>query len=297
MRRWLEDRARGALTAATLGVVVAVALAGGVAIAVEGLTRTGMWRSTYGSADPLVVLAIGSDLGPPMRPGNPAEGLADGIHLFVVDTATHRMTVVDIPRDSAIGGTKVNAHLVRGGPARVEAELEAWTGLAIDFWVMGSFQSVTAVVQTMGGVGVEVPQVMVDPYSGSDLQPGPQVLGPEQALAFTRNRRSLADGDIGRSRNQTRLMLSALAQLQAASATNIRAVVDVVGTVLEHTASSIPPGEMLPLAMTALAIPPENIEQVTITGPFGFIGPASVIYPQPGDLFVRLNQGQIGPAQ
>jgi LCP family protein required for cell wall assembly len=288
----VEDPVAGGAAGGGAGVrrVVALAvavllLAAGAAAAVDGLVVSGSWRSGYRSADPLVVLAVGSDQGPPYRPGNPAEGLADGIHLFVVDTAGHRMTVVDIPRDSAIGGTKVNAHLVAGGPERLAAEVAAWSGLPIDFWVMGSFQSLTAVVQTMGGVAVDVPQVMVDPYSGSDLQP----------LAFARNRRSLADGDIGRSRNQGRLMLAALGQLQASGAADVRRVVDVVGTLREHTASNIPVGEVLPLAMTAMAIPPDRIEQVTLSGPFGTIGTGSVIYPQPGDLFVRLGQGDIGP--
>ena len=160
---------------------------------------------------------------------------------------------------------------------------------------MGSFQSLTAVVQTMGGVTVDVPQVMIDPYSASNMQPGPQVLGPEQALAFSRNRRSLSDGDIGRTRNQTRLMLAALSQLQTAGLRDIRPVMDVVGTLREHTASNIPHGEMLPLAMTALAIPAEHIEHITLSGPFGFIGPASVVHVRPGDTFQRLSAGQIGP--
>ncbi len=292
----------GRLARRVAGVVVGAAatvlvLGLAVALAVTGLVRSGEYRRGYASDDLLVVLAIGSDIGPPYRPGNPAEGRADGIHLFVVDTAARRMTVVDLPRDLAIGGGKVNAHLARGGPERLEAQLEAWSGLAIDFYAMGSFQSLTAVVETLGGVQVDVPQRMLDAFSGSDLQPGPQVLGPVQALAFTRDRKSLADGDIGRSRNQTRLMLAAMAQVREASVGDMGIVLRTVATLRQHTLTNIPAGEMLPLALTALSIPPDAIEQVTISGPFDFIGAASVIRPQPGDLFQRLNQGQVGPSQ
>jgi polyisoprenyl-teichoic acid--peptidoglycan teichoic acid transferase len=275
--------------------VLAVLAAGGAAAGLDGLVRSGTWRSPYGSADPLVVLAIGSDQGPPTRPGDPLRGLADGIHLFVVDTAQRRMTVVDIPRDAAIGGGKVNGHLAAGGPTRLESELEAWSGLAIDFWVLGSFLSVTALVDELGGVAVDVPQDMVDPFSGTDLRAGVQVLPSGQALAFARDRRSLPDGDIGRSRNQTRLLLGALHQLQQATPGDVARVVEVVGELRRHTASNIPPGEVLPLALLALELTPERIEHVTISGPFGFIGPASVVIPQPGDLFTRLQQGRIGP--
>lgn len=266
------------------------------AMALDGLVRSGSHRSGYASDDLLVVLAIGSDLGPPLRPGDPTRGLADGIHLFVVDTTTDRMTVVDIPRDSAIAGGKVNGQL-RGGPERLEAELEAWTGLPIDFWVLGSFQTVEAVTRDLGGITIDVPQRMQDPYSGTDLQAGPQTLDPGQALGFTRNRRSLSDGDIGRSANQTRLMLAALGQVRGASEGNLQYVVNVVATLRQHTASNIPPGEMLLLALTALRIQPENIAHVTISGPFGTIGGGSVIFPQPGDLFERLRAGQVGPTQ
>lgn len=278
--------------AVAAGVALALLLVGGTAAAQGVRAFAGRWQTGYGSADPLVVLAIGSDQGPPQRPGDPLAGLADGIHLFVVDTAGRRMTVVDIPRDAAIGGTKVNAHLVRGGPEELERQLEAWSGLPIDFWVLGSFRSVEAVVAELGGVAVDVERPMVDPFSGTDLQPGRQVLDPGQALAFTRNRRSMPDGDIGRTRNQTRLMLAALQQVQQADLPDL---VRVLRTVQRHTETDIPVGELLPIALTATSIPPTSIQHVTLSGPFGFIGPASVVLVQPGDVFARLNRGEIGP--
>lgn len=287
--RALALLAAAALTAGTLGGVAAQTL--------EGLVRSGSHRVGYGTDNLLVILAIGSDQGPPMRPGDPTRGLADGIHLFVVDTATDLMTVVDIPRDSAIGGGKVNAHLAAGGPEQLTAQLEAWTGLPIDFWVLGSFQSVEAVTRDIGGITIDVPQRLLDPFSGTDLQPGPQTLDPGQALAFTRDRRSLSDGDIGRSANHTRLMLAALGQIRTYAEGNPQYVVNVVATLRQHTASNIPAGELLPLALTALRIQPPAIEHVTLSGPFGTINGGSVIYAQPGDLFVRLSQGQVGPPQ
>ncbi|WP_370327472.1 LCP family protein [Euzebya sp.] len=290
-------RARGIRSAIAVGVALAVLAVGTMAAALDGLARTGLWRGGYNADDLLVVLAIGSDRGPPYRPGDPAGGLADGIHLFVVDTATARMTVIDIPRDSAIGGTKVNAHLRAGGPAGLESQLEAWTGLPIDFWVLGTFLSVERMVHILGGVPVDVPQRMADPFSGTDLQPGPQVLGPGQALAFTRDRKSLADGDIGRSRNQTRLMLAALEHVRSAADGNLAYLVSVVGALRQHTLSNVPSGEVLPLAVTALRIQPDAIEQVTLSGPFGTIDGGSVIYPQPGGIFERLRAGQVGPQQ
>lgn len=288
-------RALAKLLALLLVTGTALGLTG--AAALDGVVRSGTFRPGYASDDLLVILAIGSDLGPPLRPGDPTRGLADGIHLFVVDTAAARMTVVDIPRDSAIAGGKVNRFLAAGGPQRLEDELEAWSGLPIDFHLLGSFQSVEAVTTSLGGITIDAPFRQQDPFSGTDIQPGPQTLTPSQALAFARDRRSLSDGDIGRSRNQTRLMLAALAQVRTLSADNLQYVVNVVATLRQHTVGTIPAGELLPLALLALRIQPEAIEHVTLSGPFGTIGGGSVVFAQPGDLFVRLSQGQVGPPQ
>lgn len=280
-----------------VAVLTVVAVLGGglSALALDGLVRHAGLRADYQADDLLVVLAIGSDAGPPHRGGDPMTGRADGIHLLVVDTRTYRMTIVDIPRDSAIGGSKVNAHLVLGGPARLEGELEAWSGLPIDFWVLGSFWSIEQMATGLGGIEVEVQVPMHDPFSGTALDPGAHRLDPAQALAFTRDRKSLVDGDIGRSRNQGRMMVSVLEQMRRERP----ALTDVLGLVQlldRSTAHNIPDVDLLPLALTALRIEPGSIEQVTVTGPFGTIGGGSVIHPQPGDLFTRLLQGQVGPS-
>lgn len=263
-------------------------------VALDGFTRVMTWQAGFADDDLLVVLAVGSDEGPPHRPGNPLTARADGIHLLVVDTRTARMTVVDIPRDSAIGGTKVNAHLAFGGPERLEAQLEAWSGLPIDYWAVGSFWSLEQLVTGLGGLEIEVTQRMADPFSGTDLQPGLQRLDAGQALAFSRDRKSLSNGDIGRSHNQGRMLIAALAQVQR-ERSGLQDLVGMVQLFNRSTAHNIPASEVLPLALTALRIQPDAIEHVTISGPFGTIGGGSVIRPQPGDLFTRLMSGQVGP--
>ena len=282
-----------------IGAVVAAALVLALtplgSLALDGLAKSVIYRSTYADDDLLVVLAIGSDEGPPHRPGDPLTARADGIHLLVVDTRTSRMTVVDVPRDSAIGGTKVNAHLAFGGPERLQANLEAWSGLPIDFWALGSFYSLEQVATGLGGVEVEVLQPMHDRFSGSNLDPGLQRLDAGQALAFTRDRKSLPNGDIGRAHNQGRLIIAALEQMRRESGGDLQQVLGYVSLFERSVAHNIPPSEVLPLALMALRIEPANIEHVTISGPFGSIGGQSVIRPQPGDLFTRLSQGLVGP--
>lgn len=295
MTRRLLGLAAGLLAITVLGGTMAGVAAQTLA---EGLTRSVALRATYAEAPPgdglLVVLAIGSDEGPPHRPGNPLRARADGIHLLVVDPVANAMTVVDIPRDSAIGGAKVNAHLAFGGPDRLVARLEEWSGLDIDHWVLGSFWSLEQVATGLGGIEVDVEVPMNDRFSGTNLAPGLQRLDAGQALAFARDRKSLADGDIGRSRNHGRLMIAALAQMRREHP-DLQQVLGLVTLLERSTASDIPPGSLLTMALTALRLEPSSIEQVTISGPFGTLGGQSIIRPQPGDLFARLTAGQVGP--
>lgn len=284
-----------------LALVVTAALAVGglgvaAAVGMDALVRSMTFRTTHPQADGmLVILAVGSDEGPPQRPGNPLAGRADGIHILAVDTTAARMTVLDIPRDAAIGGTKVNAHLARGGPQRLEAELEAWSGIAIDHWVVGSFWSLEQIALGLGGIEVDVPRPMNDPFSGTDLQPGSQRLDVGQALAFARDRKSQPDGDVGRTRNQGRMILSALQQMRRQAAGNLPEVLRLVQLFERSVAHDIPPAEVLPMALLAMRIEPGAVAQQTISGPFGTIGGQSVIIPQPGDAFDRIREGRVGP--
>lgn len=275
-------------------VAAALLAAGGGAVAMDGLVHDVLLRPGYASDDLLVILVIGSDVGPPHRPANPLRGRADGIHLLVTDTSAARMTIVDVPRDALIGGTKVNAHLAFGGPERLERVLEDWTGLAVDFWVLATFRSIENIVDGLGGVQIEITQPMRDRFSGTQLDPGVQRLPGWQALAFVRDRKSLPDGDIGRSRNQGRLIHAALVELRARFR-DPPALLEAVGLLARNTVSNIPPQDLLPLALLATRIDPSDVAQVTISGPIGSAGGQSVVLPRPGDVFTRLAAGQVGP--
>lgn len=280
----------------TLGaLVLAVALVGaGAGALVAEVVNQVVVRPGYADDDLLVMLVIGSDQGPHHRPGNPLEGLADAIHLLVVDTRTSRMTIVDLPRDSWIAGSKVNGHLASGGPERLERVLEEWTGLPIDYWILSTFRGMERMVEGLGGIDAVVEHPMHDRYSGTNLEPGAQRLDAQQALAFTRDRRSVPGGDLGRTRNQGLLIRFAHAQMRVHH-DDLAQVLRLVQLLAQNTVSNIPPGQLLPLALLALRIEPEAIAQETIRGPTGFIGAQSIVHAQPGEVFDRLRAGQVGP--
>ncbi|MBA2729706.1 MAG: hypothetical protein H0U48_03025, partial [Euzebyaceae bacterium] len=76
-----------------LGVLLLLGavLSAGLATA-GGLGRANL-RPGWDGERRLVVLLIGSDLGPPARPGNLLRGRADAIHMVAVDAKRKRATI------------------------------------------------------------------------------------------------------------------------------------------------------------------------------------------------------------
>lgn len=277
---------------AVVGIVVlAVLLLGALALS----TYRTVLRPAYAHDGILVVLVVGSDAGPPYRPGDPLRGRADAIHLVAVDVDARRATIVDIPRDSVIGRTKVNAHLATGGPDALVSQLESFTGLTVDHWVLTTFRGFERLTAELGGADVVVDEPMHDRASGSDFEPGPAHVEGATALAFARDRHSLSDGDLGRARHQGDLLL-AIHRRVVAQQPGPGELVDLVATVGRTTVSDVPRSDLLPLALLATDIAPEAVHHVPLTGRTAMLGNASVVYVEPGDTFARIADGRVGPS-
>lgn len=273
------------------GVAVILALlTTGLAV---GAYRTSI-RPAYDRDGLLVVLVIGSDIGVPYRPGDPLRGLADAIHIVAVDPDEARATVVDIPRDAVIGGTKVNAHLANGGPDALVARLEDFTDMTVDYWILTTFRGFERITEDLGGVDVVAEQPMHDASSHSDFDSGPVRVQGRDALAFARDRHSLPDGDFGRTRHQGDLLLAAHRRL-VDDGGGLADLVDAVGTLARNTASNIPRAELLPLALLAADVDPDDVEHIPLTGSTGRRGGTSVVYVDAGNTFTRIANGRVGP--
>lgn len=277
-----------------LAAAVAVLLVVSMGAAAAAVVHHGELRRGYLADDLLTVLVIGSDVGAPLRPGDPLRGRADAIHLVAVDTRALRATIVDFPRDAFVGGRKVNGHLAAGGPARLEAAIEGDTGIVIDFWALATFRSLENLVAGLGGLDVVVDAPMRDPFSGSDLAAGPQRLDGPQALSFVRDRHSVPGGDFGRTRNQGSVLRFAHAQIRR-SHRSLPELVRLAGLFARNTATNIPPTELLPLALLAAEIPAANVRQIPLGGTAVMRRGASTVLLAPGATFADIRQGRVGP--
>ncbi|MDX3230829.1 LCP family protein [Streptomyces sp. ME19-01-6] len=185
-------------------------------------------------------LIVGSD----SREGLSAEekkklhtGSADGRRtdsIIILHVGDNGNTMVSLPRDSWVtipaftgpdtgkryqpSQNKLNASFSMAGPELLVRTVEYNTGLHIDHYAEIGFDGFAKIVDSVGGVEIDVPQDMREKHAGTDLKKGKQTLNGEEALAFVRQRYGLAGGDLDRTKNQQKF-LSALANKAATPST------------------------------------------------------------------------------
>lgn len=172
--------------------------------------------------DPFYVLLLGTD-GSAEREAE--DGLdegsyrSDSLMLARVDPKAKKAAIISIPRDLLVdipgnGQQKINAALALGGPSLAVKTVSTLAGVPITHYAEVNFDGFSAMVDTLGGIEVDVPITIDDPEAGGHLDAGVQTLDGNGALILCRSRHSYDDygaGDIYRAANQ-RMVLSAIAQ-------------------------------------------------------------------------------------
>ena len=229
--------------------------------------------------DLVFVLVIGSD-------ARPKEDLtrtrADSVHLLAVNPSTGQGTILGLPRDSWVeipgkGRGKINSALAAGGPDLLAATVRRTTGLPVDYYLLTGFTGLTKMVDELGGVDVMVDRRMSDKASGAFFERGWHHFTGTEALAFSRNRNDVANGDFSRSGNHGILMLAALAKMRGEVGDDggLGRWVDVM---LRHVRLDVPVSSLRELAALARGLDPARITNVVAPGRIGKAGGQSVVF-------------------
>jgi anionic cell wall polymer biosynthesis LytR-Cps2A-Psr (LCP) family protein len=118
---------------------------------------------------------------------------------------------------------------------------------------------------------------MIDSFSRSDFQPGVQKFTGPEALAFSRDRHSLQQGDFGRQENGGRLMLAALAQFKKQFRADQARLFTWLGAGMRNIETEMALSEVMGLAYTASKVPVTKVQNVVLPGGVGMIGGISVV--------------------
>jgi LCP family protein required for cell wall assembly len=126
-------------------------------------------------------------------------------------------TLMSLPRDSNVDipghdRQKINAAFSLGDAPLLVKTVEGATGLRIDHYAEISFGGFAGIVDSIGGVEMDIPEEMHDTKTGATIPAGHQKLDGTQALAFVRMRYSSSTprSDLDRVVNQ-RKFIGALA--------------------------------------------------------------------------------------
>jgi LCP family protein required for cell wall assembly len=177
-----------------------------------------------------------------------------------------RDTVVDIP---GVGKDKINSAYLHGGgtpetgPQLVRRTVQQFLGIPIHSYVLVNYEAFTTTVNTLGGVVVDPRRPAADPAYPTDDEgivtlwygPGPQLMDGDRALRFARIRHDT--NDFERARRQQLVVSAVRDRLGEAGLFRLPAIVQQVAP-LVHT--DFDPGNVMPLARTALAVKRSDIK-------------------------------------
>ncbi len=212
----------------------------------------------------------------------------DTIIIVTVDPINHTAGMLSIPRDLQleIPGVKedrINTANVYGysidypggGPALLKRTIEKNFGIPIDYYVMVDFQGFEKIIDTLGGITVDVPRALHDtqypnPKPGDlygmktvHFDAGLQEMDGKRALEYARSRMSTSDFDRA---DRQRLILLAI-QEKALNLNLIPKLPSLAGAILDTVNTDMTLDDMLELARLAPKIDVANIKSVGIKKP------------------------------
>ena len=165
---------------------------------------------------PFYVLLIGSDTrkGTALYTGKATDHAqvdqhSDVMTLVRIDPKKYKVSLLTIPRDTVINGetNKINDALLDNDPAQVVKAVQRLTGVQADYYMMTTFSTFEALINSIDGIDVDVPlDIEVgDPATGGTVKVKAgkdQHLDGSKALAFARARHEyVEDQDYYRQRN------------------------------------------------------------------------------------------------
>ncbi len=204
--------------------------------------------------EPFTILLIGVDSTKVGLDKNAAFN-GDTLMLISFNPKTLQATMFSIPRDTYVpitcsGNTlkKINTSAY-GGTKCVVDTVTKFTGINIDYYVKINFKGVVDLVNSIGGITVDIPIDFCESNSNRQqgiyeicLKKGLQTIDGEEALAFARNRYAFGS-DFVRGQNQQTVVEGILNQ--AKTIKSIAKVYEVLDTVSKNIDTNLTTTQML----------------------------------------------------
>ncbi len=222
------------------------------------------------------IMLVGND----SRSDDPTSGgRSDTLMLVHVDPENDYLSILSIPRDMYVsipghGKNKINAAYAYGGPALSIKTIKAVTGINVKKYAEVGFETFSQLVDSLGGVYVDIDRQYTRATRDMDIHPGYQLLSGTDALLFARFRYD-SNSDFGRQRRQQRV-LAALRE-QAAGWNLTTKLPSIISTMMDGMATNLTAGDFLKLAKFVVGLDGSRIRQLFLTGTTPTIDGKSVV--------------------
>jgi len=260
------------------GVPIAVVTYGrDVTLAVKAprWTVVGGWWPSIGVAAPSLggarrILLAGSDA----RPGQSVNtARADSLHIVGVD-GHGGGGVLGIARDSYVnlasgGKGKINSALTFGGPIGLQRTVVSATGVPLEGYVITGFVGFKKTIDGIGGLPMQVPVTVVGAGADVVIKAGPNKLTGRAALAYGRQRHSVAGGDFGRSANQGLLIMAAGLFAKLVGPARLPGMLHVAAP---NVSTNLSAEQVLTFAAGVYVTRPRKVHNRVAAGSFGMTG-------------------------
>ncbi len=193
--------------------------------------------------------------------------------MLYVQIISDKVTMISFPRDIYLPHwvAKLNEMYFYKGPEGLKKEIEAITGLPIDYYAIVNIDIFKDLVDALGGVEVTVPYDMYYPDAAAglliDLKEGPQTLNGEQASGFVRFRHT-ARGDYDRIDNVKSLAFAILKRLKELSLSTAFKAPELIDALFENLETNATPkliAQLLPY-LSRLELQPATLPTYMVEG-------------------------------
>jgi polyisoprenyl-teichoic acid--peptidoglycan teichoic acid transferase len=217
--------------------------------------------------DPFTVLLVGIE---------DQEGgeRSDVLMLATVNPKTEEVYLLSIPRDTRtylpeVGyETKINHSYSNGG---IESTIQAVSELLdvpIDYYITTNFQGFEDIVDTLGGVTVDVPFTFKAQLTGSlkwkTFHEGEMDLNGNEALAYVRMRKKDPKGDLGRNERQQQVIKAIVEK--GTSISTIPKIDEIMEDLGNNVKTNIPPSKFASFVQLYTKIKNTNIKNLALEG-------------------------------
>ncbi|MDK2807956.1 MAG: polyisoprenyl-teichoic acid--peptidoglycan teichoic acid transferase [Clostridiales bacterium] len=235
------------------------------------LSEVDVSEDTLLSEDKIVnILLVGAD----KRAYWSQKGRSDSVMIATIDMKHKELKLTSLMRDMYVEipgyqNAKFNAAYSYGGISLLYQTIAQNFGIKLDGYVIVDFEAFKNVINTIGGVDVELTQAECDyllkTYAGKKtsilkLQPGLNKMNGTQALAYTRIRQD-ARGDFGRTQRQRNVLNAIFQEAKSMSLSELKGLAEGV---LPCVVTDVTNDEVVSYLMSVIMMGTTDIEQLRI---------------------------------